>query len=260
MMSAIIRVPGDVLKHRVQAYVYPSVWTAARDVYQRQGLRGLYCGLGATLARDVPEIVAQFAVYEGLRHWAKEASAALAVTSGSHQPTAAADMLSHPMLLGAVAGAVAATVTTPLDAIKTQLQCQGMCSPVSALHTILRTRGIAGFTAGMGARVAQTAIMSSVMFSCLETFKRQLAAFRAEQQQAQIHPSVLLTSASQNSQRASGASAAPLILQQCSNSVVIRKGATSVVPSPSPSVRSASPWQPVTSVSSILHIAEPLAT
>lgn len=135
-VSAIIRVPGDVLKHRVQAYVYPSVGYAARDVYKREGLRGLYCGLGATLLRDVPEIVIQFSLYEMLQHWAHQACQG----EGAGRPSS--PVLSHPVLLGAAAGALSAGLTTPLDAVKTQLQCQGVCSPASALVAIIQARGL----------------------------------------------------------------------------------------------------------------------
>ena len=57
--SALFRVPADVLKHRVQAYVYPSVHTAARSILAVQGLRGLYAGFGATLLRDVSRATRQ---------------------------------------------------------------------------------------------------------------------------------------------------------------------------------------------------------
>ncbi len=57
MVSAFFRVPADVLKHRVQAYVYPSVAQAARTIMLRQGVRGFYAGFGATLLRDVSALL-----------------------------------------------------------------------------------------------------------------------------------------------------------------------------------------------------------
>ncbi len=72
--SAFFRVPADVLKHRVQAYVYPSVGQAARSILQQHGLRGFYTGFGATLLRDVSACLG-FRVYlgEGMQgfslHW-----------------------------------------------------------------------------------------------------------------------------------------------------------------------------------------------
>jgi len=164
--SALVRVPSDVLKHRVQAYVFTDVWQAAASVWQKQGLRGLYCGFGATLLRDVPEMTIQFSVYEALRK------------AGEQHPGQTA--MSHPMLLGGVAGATAAVFTTPLDVVKTQLQCQGACgTPMAALQHVLSTRGPAGFVAGMGPRVLQTTLLSAIFFTCYDAFKRRLAQHRA---------------------------------------------------------------------------------
>ncbi|GIL55632.1 hypothetical protein Vafri_11188, partial [Volvox africanus] len=58
-LSALIRVPADVVKHRVQAYAFPSSSHAARTILESQGPAGLYAGFGATLLRDAPEIVIQ---------------------------------------------------------------------------------------------------------------------------------------------------------------------------------------------------------
>lgn len=151
-------------------------------MWRAQGIRGLYCGFGATLLRDVPEMTIQFSVYEALRK---------AVTGGEESDGSenseggkeggrwvAPAWASHPLLLGGIAGAAAATITTPLDVIKTQLQCQGVCSVSAAVQHLLATRGVAGLTAGMGARVLQTTILSATFFALYEAFKQRLAASR----------------------------------------------------------------------------------
>lgn len=62
--SSLVRVPTDTIRHRVQAYLHTNVFEAGMCVVKREGLKGLYSGLGATIARDVPEIAIQFALYE----------------------------------------------------------------------------------------------------------------------------------------------------------------------------------------------------
>lgn len=170
--SALLRVPCDVLKHRVQAYMYTNVWQAAQAVWAQQGLRGFYCGFGATLMRDVPEMTIQFTVYEALRKAGEDAAA-----KRGAKGTAA----THPLLLGGVAGATAALFSTPLDVIKTQLQCNGFATPMAALQSVVQSRGPMGLMAGLGPRVAQTALMSALFFTCYEVFKHQLAQHRAQQ-------------------------------------------------------------------------------
>ena len=64
MTSALVRVPTDTLKHRVQAYLHQDIFEAARTICKSSGVRGLYRGFWPTLMRDVPEIAIQFTLYE----------------------------------------------------------------------------------------------------------------------------------------------------------------------------------------------------
>lgn len=166
--SALVRVPGDVLKHRVQAFMYGNVFEAARHVFQTSGLKGLYCGFGATLVRDVPELTIQFTLYEALRK-------SIASMTGS------SDSQASPLVMGGLAGAVAAVATTPVDVIKCQLQCQGTgsCNTWEAIRTVMQTRGPSGFTAGMAPRVVQTALCSAVFFAVFETLRAHMRHQRA---------------------------------------------------------------------------------
>eukprot|EP00884_Botryococcus_braunii_P023366 jgi/Botrbrau1/9713/Bobra.0388s0008.3 len=59
ILSALIRVPTDTLKHRVQAYVLPNVWQGAKLLVKKEGFAGLYSGFMPTLLRDVPELALQ---------------------------------------------------------------------------------------------------------------------------------------------------------------------------------------------------------
>lgn len=113
-------------------------------------------------------------MYEALRH---------ALTQQTQQQGRSSTTQPHPLLLGGAAGAVAAVFTTPLDVLKTQLQCQGVCNVRAALQGVLQSRGIAGLTAGMGPRVLQTTLQSAAFFALYEAFKRELALQRVRQQQ-----------------------------------------------------------------------------
>lgn len=55
LASSVLKVPADVMKHRVQAYRAANVVEAAASVRVRR----LYAGYGATLLRDVPELMIQ---------------------------------------------------------------------------------------------------------------------------------------------------------------------------------------------------------
>jgi hypothetical protein len=96
----------------------------------------------------------------------------------------------HPsghMLVGGASGALAASITMPLDTLKTRLQVASAAGPVpnvgKVLAGIVREQGIAGLYKGLGPKVLQTALMSAVFFSCFECCKAQMRAVSALQAQ-----------------------------------------------------------------------------
>jgi solute carrier family 25 S-adenosylmethionine transporter 26 len=141
--STFVRVPTDTLRHRVQAYLHPNVVRAIPELMQRKGLGGFYAGFHPTLARDVPEIAIQFAVYECLRTLVQRD------VSGSAKKLATWQHL----VLGGISGALAACTTMPIDVLKTQMQCGGpeavRLGFVGTLKEIVSAKGPSGLIAGM---------------------------------------------------------------------------------------------------------------
>lgn len=162
LVSALVRVPGDTLKHRVQAYFYPNCWDAARTIVAAEGVRGLYKGFGATLIRDVPEIAIQFTAYEAMRRFVVK-----------HRGQEKLPTYEH-LVLGGIAGSLAASCTMPLDYIKTVVQC-GRPDPLHKLvATTIAAEGVGGLFKGMGQRVLMTTIMSAAFFGLFEFWKNVL--------------------------------------------------------------------------------------
>lgn len=160
VVSALVRVPGDTLKHRVQAYFHPNCWAALQAIVREEGVAGLYKGFSATLIRDVPEIAIQFTAYEAFRR-------AVVRRRGEEKlPT-----YEH-LLLGGAAGALAASCTMPLDYIKTVVQC-GRPEPIfQVLQNTLAAEGPRGLFKGMGPRVLMTTTMSAAFFGLFEFWKQ----------------------------------------------------------------------------------------
>ncbi|KAL8936066.1 MAG: hypothetical protein Q9211_004372 [Gyalolechia sp. 1 TL-2023] len=73
--------PADTIKSRMQTEELPSstssgavikrqtFWKSGKELWQQQGLRGLYRGCGITVARSAPSSAVIFTIYEGLREW-----------------------------------------------------------------------------------------------------------------------------------------------------------------------------------------------
>lgn len=107
----MIRVPVEIAKQRSQASLEPSLGAIRilRSAYQAEGLvHGLYRGFGTTIFREIPFSIIQFPLWEYFKlHWSN--------TTGFSLSSAAV------AVCGAVAGAIAAGITTPLDVIKTRV-------------------------------------------------------------------------------------------------------------------------------------------
>ncbi|CAM9548800.1 unnamed protein product [Phaeothamnion confervicola] len=130
-----------------------------RTTIARQGVRGVYRGYWATMSRNVPSAVLKFFVFEELK------LLPLARSSPSL------------LLAGAVAGAVASGLTTPLDVVKTQVAIgmldRGLGVPRS-LAKIAAEDGVAGLFAGVQPRVAMSALFTAIGFGSFEFFKDAL--------------------------------------------------------------------------------------
>lgn len=108
-----MRVPVEIVKQRRQTNISQSgrlggvqvLWQA----YRTEGLcRGIYRGFGSTLLREIPFSLIQFPIWEYLKASWPEATGT-ELTAGA------------VAACGAVAGGVAAALTTPLDVAKTRI-------------------------------------------------------------------------------------------------------------------------------------------
>lgn len=126
---------------------FRSVLACARTVYRNEGLAAFYVSYPTTLAISIPFNAIQYTVYEQVKRFMNPRN--------EYSP------VSH-ITAGAVAGAVAAAVTTPLDVAKTMLQTRGTSHEADirnvngmfdAFRVIWRRDGIKGFGRGLTPRV-----------------------------------------------------------------------------------------------------------
>ncbi|KAJ9666429.1 Fe(2+) transporter [Coniosporium apollinis] len=159
--------PFDVVKQRMQLQgsVYKTIGQCARDVFRREGFTAFYVSYPTTLCMTVPFTATQFVAYESL--------------SKAINPTGKYDPYTH-CTAGALAGGVAAGITTPLDVIKTLLQTRGTAADPElrnarglweAASIIRRRDGYRGFFRGLKPRIITTMPSTAICWSAYEMAK-----------------------------------------------------------------------------------------
>ncbi|KAI8868011.1 mitochondrial carrier [Ramicandelaber brevisporus] len=160
--------PFDVIKQRMQLQsgaVYRSVWDCASKVFRTEGISAFYVSYPTTLLMNIPFHSIQFSAYETFSK--------IINPSGEYSPKA------H-ITSGALAGAIAAAATTPLDVAKTLLQTRGGSTDAqirqasgifSALRIIYQQHGVAGFFKGFQPRIITHVPSVAITWAVYEYFK-----------------------------------------------------------------------------------------
>ncbi|KAJ6518626.1 mitochondrial carrier domain-containing protein [Mycena sanguinolenta] len=165
--------PFDVIKQRMQVHKseFRSVLTCARVVFKNEGLAAFYVSYPTTLAISIPFNAIQYTVYEQVKR----------VMNPTHEYSP-----STHITAGAVAGAIAAAVTTPLDVAKTVLQTRGtshdprirnVSGMMDALRLIGAKDGLKGYSRGLTPRVLTIMPSTALCWLSYEFFK---AAIRTD--------------------------------------------------------------------------------
>lgn len=115
--SDAVFTPMDMVKQRLQlrSSPYKGVMDCAKTVLREEGFRAFYASYRTTVLMNAPFTAVHFTTYEAAKRGLMELSPERAGDDESLVVHATA---------GAAAGALAAGLTTPLDVVKTQLQCQ----------------------------------------------------------------------------------------------------------------------------------------
>lgn len=154
-LACLIRTPTEVVKQRTQTSATNSSLQTLRHVLVNDGIAGLYRGFGGTLAREIPFVAIQFPLWEKLKQMAVQ-------ERGSSQPHPLGDALTpvvkaspaEAAVCGAVAGAVAAACTTPMDVVKTRLMLSSTSAGwLQTFRSIVREEGATALMKGVVPRV-----------------------------------------------------------------------------------------------------------
>lgn len=154
------------LKTSNQTPMYRSIFGAFRGILSKEGLSAFYLSYPTTLTMNIPFQSIHFAAYETI--------------SSAMNPCRSYSPSTH-ILAGAMAGGLAAAITTPLDVAKTVLQTRGAYLQDAdirqtktlrqAFALIYRRHGLLGFTKGLTARVLAHMPATALSWGAYEYFK-----------------------------------------------------------------------------------------
>jgi len=158
--------PLELVRTKMQASVTSkasqlTMTQGFRHIVQAEGWRGMFRGLGASIARDAPFSAVYWTTFEaGKRALAGSGHPLLTddtSTPGNPKPTIASTLIA-----AASGGALSAFVTNPMDVVKTQLQTLPVkpdAPPPPSVRqqfwAILESQGVRGFYNGFAVRVAR---------------------------------------------------------------------------------------------------------
>jgi len=158
--AGTVLLPVTVVKARFESgqFNYPSIGKAFTTIWRTEGMRGLYSGAGATIARDAP--------YSGLYLMfygkGKEVAARVFDTD------IASPVVSYAC--GLNAGLLASMVTQPADVIKTKMQLQPYKyrNSLDCLRIVLAESGPNGLLRGVTPRCLRRALISAMSWTVYE--------------------------------------------------------------------------------------------
>ncbi|XP_050213194.1 uncharacterized protein LOC126664719 [Mercurialis annua] len=180
--SDAVFTPMDMVKQRLQlkSSPYKGVGDCVKRVFLEEGAASFYRSYRTTVIMNAPFTAVYFATYEAAKRGLMEVS-----------PESADDerLVVHASA-GAVAGGLAAAITTPLDVAKTQLQCQGVCgcrrfsssSIGNVVKTIVKKDGYHGLMRGWVPRMLFHAPAAAISWSTYESAKAFFEKLNSNQQ------------------------------------------------------------------------------
>lgn len=179
--ACAVRVPTEVIKQRAQAKQHASSVEALKHILSQRshiGLRGvwleLYRGWTVTIMREIPFTMIQFPLWEaGKAYRMRHADSGLlernfpefssSINFYEKKPQNHQISAIESGFLGSIAGAVAATITTPLDVLKTRMMlARDKPGMLPLLRQIVRDSGPGALFAGLVPRVAWISVGGAI--------------------------------------------------------------------------------------------------
>eukprot|EP00186_Timspurckia_oligopyrenoides_P003983 CAMPEP_0182448902 /NCGR_PEP_ID=MMETSP1172-20130603/30552_1 /TAXON_ID=708627 /ORGANISM="Timspurckia oligopyrenoides, Strain CCMP3278" /LENGTH=322 /DNA_ID=CAMNT_0024645945 /DNA_START=33 /DNA_END=1001 /DNA_ORIENTATION=+ len=177
--AAVVRVPQEVVKQRIQADIYPNVSVAVKEIMLTSGPAGFYKGALATISRDVPWNALSFVFHGEL----KKTFSAI----NSRAPTD-----QENLVLASVSGMIAAVIMTPIDVVKTRIMTQRVgevakySGIIGTISGIAKDEGFKALFKGVLPRVMYLAPLAGITLSIYEAIAASILKSRSIQKSSKL--------------------------------------------------------------------------
>ncbi|PKU63924.1 probable mitochondrial adenine nucleotide transporter BTL1 [Dendrobium catenatum] len=169
IVSTLTCHPLEVIKDRltVNREIYPSISLAFRKICKDDGVGGLYAGIFPTLVGMLPYSTCYYFMYETVK--------SSYCQSKKKKNLNRAELL----VIGAVSGFTASTISFPLEVARKRLmigKMHGKCPPnmAAALAEVIREEGLLGLYRGWGASCLKVMPSSGITWMFYEAWKEVL--------------------------------------------------------------------------------------
>lgn len=178
--------PLDLVRTRLTTELeghehYRGIRDAFRKIYQTEGIRGFYSGIGPTLGVAVPNFAISYSVYGTLKEHAVEDELFYnlrRIDADSGEPRLG---LLLTVLCGAASGIAATGLTFPMDTIRRRMQIQNLHIPpdqrltsYQQLHKLVHQEGLLSLYRGLTPEMMKVIPMVGTMFLVYEWSKEML--------------------------------------------------------------------------------------
>ena len=174
LSSQLIAVPVDVISQRQMIGSRVPALHMARSIVQQHGVSGLYRGLGASIMTFVPSSAIWWSAYGAYQSilWVQlDAWRHVAHHMGPIERPET-DILAVQVASGVMSGCTTASLTNPLDVIKTRIQTSDVHSAKRIVVDVYHREGISGFFRGVVPRMTSASIWGTTMVTTYEFLKR----------------------------------------------------------------------------------------
>jgi hypothetical protein len=181
--TSFIKLPIGNSMRLMHSGAATNIISAGNTLFKQNRLRGLYSGYKICLFEDIIEMDVKMRIYKGISKVSRNILPAQPPTQihiktdKNTTPPAtvvATTKPAHAMVIGAFAGAIASSLTTPFDTIRAHMcmesaKCTHIrVSPIATATKLCKQHGAAALFRGLPLRAASNALKSAAYFTVFE--------------------------------------------------------------------------------------------